>query len=232
MKYNAYKKDDKNYVSVTSCLGGIMDKPQLYYWFKKVTAEAYQAMVKEGREDHEEMLKEAIKASDKIRDLAGDYGSRLHRSIESLILGHPMQSPDEDLKEDYDAFTEWYEKQDIEMMESELQVFHDDGWAGTVDFIGTFNGKKYILDWKTSNYIDDVVMPMQMCAYMLAYGEDIEGIAVVHIKDKKVEVHDYSDIIEDCTDAWWNVFNLWKFRNRRTKKFDWIIKGEENDKQA
>jgi hypothetical protein len=76
---------------------------------------------------------------------------------------------------------------------SRLHVF-----SGTLDAVGTFNGKRMIIDWKTSSRIYDE-MALQLSAYAQAYKEqqkvDIKQGLIVHVsKDKpryKVTVKEF-----------------------------------------
>ena len=47
------------------------------------------------------------------------------------------------------GFSAWYAEHELETIETELRLWADD-WCGQVDWVGWFDGKIYVIDWKTS----------------------------------------------------------------------------------
>jgi hypothetical protein len=93
---------------------------------------------------------------------AQDRGSNVHQAIEQLLLGRKVKS--EDFKRPREkaaitAFVDWFSKINPADVRPEMVVAYlgteEDGttgmkYAGTVDFIGTINGRRILIDFKTS----------------------------------------------------------------------------------
>lgn len=87
---------------------------------------------------------------------AQERGSNVHQAIEQLLLGNKVASegfkrPRE--KAALTAFIDWYQKVQPTDVRPEMVVAYmddDKKYAGTVDFIGTINGKRVLIDFKTS----------------------------------------------------------------------------------
>ena len=71
------------------------------------------------------------------------------------------------------AFLKWAEEHNVKPISLE-QTVYGDGWAGTLDFYGYFNGRLYVIDWKSSkaHYPE---MRYQVAAYRWAIRQQIIG---------------------------------------------------------
>ena len=47
------------------------------------------------------------------------------------------------------AFSAWYAEHELETLNTELRLWADD-WCGMLDWYGKFDGKLYVIDWKSS----------------------------------------------------------------------------------
>lgn len=74
---------------------------------------------------------------------------------------------------------------------------------GTLDAILETNKGIYIVDFKTSNQLDKVSLPLQLAAYAHLCGEGVwKGLGVRIDKEKdKVEIKEYEDLT-----PYWNMF--------------------------
>src|SRR5690554_1456176 len=92
---------------------------------------------------------------------------------EKKMFGYP-DIPDHPIaKTGFEAFLKWTEQLKIEYVKSEAPVYsREHNYAGTLDAIAIINGRKSLLDFKTSNYIYFDQYMMQVAAYELAYTEE------------------------------------------------------------
>lgn len=87
------------------------------------------------------------------------------------------------------SFVDWAQTVEGEIHETELKVIsREHTYSGTLDAVGTFNGKPMLYDWKTSSRIYDD-MDLQLVAYARAYKEQTgvelkQGMIVQVSKDK------------------------------------------------
>jgi len=127
---------------------------------------------------------------------AADIGTAAHDMIErdinadpqvSDIIGHYcLESGGADrAKRCYGAYLRWKEKRNPTIDVVEAQLVHPaHGYGGTIDAIGTIEGQRFLLDWKTSNGIYDETA-MQLAAYRELWrsntGEDIKHALVLRM---------------------------------------------------
>ena len=176
------------YPSVTSILG-IISKPALYQWYAKTTAEEYTSLLKANEigivggmvvqgmmmierakvPEYEKLAKGAGRSALKK---AGDIGTRVHHWIECENTNKPLPNVTEDMKSSLDAYQTWKKDVGITIMVAEQVVYsHEYRFAGTLDALGvTPEGKRVLLDYKTSNGIYDETA-LQLSAYAAAEHE-------------------------------------------------------------
>lgn len=163
---NYYLIKGKKFARVTR-INSIIDKPELRNWYAKTGA---------------------VKAKEILMKRAG-FGSTLHKLIEVTLRGEQLSSENYDsfLMESMDIFNNWMGKHEVIPEALEQHLWSEKyKYAGTCDFIGIFDGKLYILDWKTSRGIYDEYF-LQMAAYAYAFYEQtgikVDGIGILQIRD-------------------------------------------------
>ena len=138
----------------------------------------------------EEDLNTARFAYKDVSKKALDVGSEVHAAIEKYLL-EQMVFPDcgsDDVinglstkasKNAFGAFLQWMDEHDVKPIALE-QKLYGPTWAGTCDFVGWFDGKVYIIDWKTSAPANATTgkgirpeMRYQVAAYRWAYAQSI-----------------------------------------------------------
>ena len=156
----------KRYARVTR-INNVIDKPELRYWYAKT-----------GNEKAKEILKKR----------AG-FGSTLHKLIEVTLKKEELSKSNYDptLIESIELFEKWQGKHKIKPDALEQHLWSDKyQYAGTADYIGMFDGKLYILDWKTSRGIYPEYW-LQLSAYLVAFEEQtgikLEGAGILQIRD-------------------------------------------------
>jgi hypothetical protein len=92
------------------------------------------------------------------------------------------------------SYLEWHNQYLPEPIQTEDRVVTD-RYAGTCDFYGTLlvkgERKKYVIDWKTSNYLDKGYN-YQIAAYRQCYPE-AEGCGILRISKKEEGVWQWKD---------------------------------------
>jgi hypothetical protein len=101
------------------------------------------------------------------RDLAADRGTAIHEAAERYALGKNVEiTPEiEGYVKAFDNFL--YDFKPEFLMTEALVVSKTHGYAGTLDAIVTIEGRTYVLDIKTGNYVWPEVA-LQLSAYSRA----------------------------------------------------------------
>lgn len=135
-------------------------------------------------------LKEQGENADKIRDAAGKRGSNVHGLTEMYDNGHTVNLLSEDgnpmyslsewgMFERYIDFSQRFKPQHL-LIEQNIV---GNEYAGTIDRVTTLDGKKYIIDIKTSNVIAKSYW-LQLAAYerlLNNVGIYVDGTAILHL---------------------------------------------------
>lgn len=128
---------------------------------------------------------------DRVLERSASMGTLFHNAMEAYMKGdsfHPVYNYEDEeykLKIFLNAFFEWKENHTIEplLLEEELNC---DYFGGTMDFYGIIDGKRTILDYKTSKgtYAS---MFLQLAAYtfmMEKKGFIVEQVGILNINEK------------------------------------------------
>ena len=175
---------DKPFASVTTVLN-CASKPFLYAWYGKVgNAEAK-----------------------RISDESKEIGSKVHTYIEQRLGNVPTDKLPENCLQaglNADSFLEAIESCSKDCLGEETVHSAKYGFAGTLDRLMYVNGKLTLLDWKTSNQINDEYI-IQVNAYYQALTEmqkdgkielpgKIEQVGIIRL-DKKKEFDYDKDVV-------------------------------------
>jgi hypothetical protein len=163
-----FVEDDTIVDSVTTKM--IIDKPHLAKWSGRMAAEYVIQHRNQIDTNAEEVIRLASLAHEDIRDTAGDIGTRAHDVIEKYVLQwlttaekpknilthcDPFDEPQ--VKSAVRAAERFFnEYQLILPIASELLVGDKElGVAGTLDLLALEGDKVCVVDWKTSNAVND-----------------------------------------------------------------------------
>lgn len=173
-----HKESKDGWLSVTEVLNLAINKPFLAFWRGKIGNEAAGRIQRESQE----------------------IGLRVHELIESRFKETEMIGNERETRmvnNFWESFVVPYEVKPIrlettyESKELKLQ--------GTADGEINTNKGEYVGDWKTSNQLDEIGVPLQLSAYDHLRDGSGKGVAVRIDKVKdKVEVHWY----ENLKDYW------------------------------
>lgn len=175
-----YWVNSKPYISVTNVLS-IIDKPALMYWFGQQVFRAI--VIDPGLLDDE---KEALRSPYRTSKKAMFRGTTVHKMVEDYS-GKKITSADKDLQGYYDAYHDWSQATDFEIIEHERTVTsHKHKFAGTLDILAkSKSGETYIIDIKTGKDIYPETS-LQLSAYKQGLKEDgikIDKLAVLLLKE-------------------------------------------------
>lgn len=159
-----------------------------------------------GTEFYKWLAKNGWDESVAIRDAAASKGSAIHKGVEDLLAGEVVKMDSEytdpktgevrplEVEEYYGimTFVEWYKdlcsKHTVEVVASELTVWNDeDNYAGTVDLALRIDGRLWVIDLKSSQY----VWPehtLQLSAYKRALdlaGTEVAKLAILQLGFKR-----------------------------------------------
>jgi hypothetical protein len=162
-----YRWDGKVVPSVTGILG-ILNKPALVHWAANTAVEHLLAFPG----DYEG----AKKAHQTKKEDAGDVGKIVHKYAERLLGGKDVVLPDEVKARRgcmaFDDFAREHKLKPIALERRMMSLKHR--YAGTTDFYGDVDGKRAILDFKTSSGMYDEFW-YQTSAYEEALVEELYG---------------------------------------------------------
>lgn len=144
------------------------------------------------------------------RDAAADIGTIAHEAAECHIRGVQFEMPAipaeavAKVQSAYAAYLEWRDDSRIEVVSAEVryvsELWH---YGGTLDGIGTKNGKRVLIDFKTSNgtYAEHLI---QLAAYhqldLEATGEPFERWHLLRFGKERGDFHHHS--YKPIPEAW------------------------------
>lgn len=118
----------------------------------------------------ESVRKSAWKRDKELLKEAGDIGTRVHAAIDEYISGKEPVLTD-DIKQGYDNFRDWLDYSRFKIIKGDTYVASlEYRYGGAMDALAEKDGKLILLDWKTSNYIQDTYS-LQAGAYAMAFNE-------------------------------------------------------------
>lgn len=130
-----------------------------------------------------------------VLNKAAERGTIVHNAIENHILFGVSDIPIE--HDGYlRAFKQWWKDTKPEVLATERRVYHRIlRYAGTVDLLALIDGKRILIDYKTSASVNRMLTGVQLEAYAKAYeshGIGCDGKAILHLKsDGKYELVPY-----------------------------------------
>lgn len=158
--------------------------------------------------------------TDIILERSADIGTVVHALIEKFMMKREYEYKetkyhDKELIASYlDNFLSWYKKNEVTPIDMEIHMTHE-LYGGTVDFYGDVNGKKTILDFKTSKAFYET-MYLQLGAYVQmleAKGNEVEQVAILRVnQDKhaiKFKTREEIQPYIDCFNVLVDLFYQW-----------------------
>ena len=184
---------------VTSLLGYWGEKDRLVQWAVDQAIDyvgkelLYSVYNEDGGYDEmgwEQTLKLSRTAHKRSLEAAGASGTDVHSECEEYIKkaiehGGRLAGVIPSGSDQAQLFMKWAEENNVEFLASEKVVYSKRLFtAGTADIFAIWNGKRYLMDLKTSNWMS-VKHFFQLGAYSLfdreMGSEPVEGVAIIHL---------------------------------------------------
>lgn len=221
--------------SVTTKIGGVIAKPHLTKWAVKMGVEWLikdkRYLKLESEHWHDEMINGAQLAHTDTRDDAGNVGSVAHNAAERYLnewldtgikptrsmVAYGINTPDPRSVASMRAIEAFFGKHEITPIASEILVGDVKYSAGALDFLAIMDGKLTLIDFKTSNSVDQIGYSMQVAAYKYFFeamtGIKIEKCIILHLsKDyDKFEVYKINALPQ-----------AWKIFKQVCSIYDWM----------
>jgi hypothetical protein len=141
-------------------------------------------------------LKEVGNDADAVRDAAGERGTTVHTLTEQYDAGLEVSLISEDGRLNFsmqewamfERYVNFRQRFPMEIIATEMQLISQKfEEAGTLDRYVNFNGKRLIIDIKTSNQIYDHYW-LQLAAYKRMFedisGQPVDGVAILWLNAK------------------------------------------------
>jgi hypothetical protein len=192
-------KGEKTYLNSVTSITGIIDKSRiLILWAIGLAGSHLRKYFEESKsntfspEELIPVINEALNQHNVKREEAADIGTQVHdlalqisealRDNKELPL---LENLDERVANGISAFINWLTGNKVEFIECERLVYSKKyNFVGITDAIILMNGKRYLIDYKTSKSGHYSEYKYQVAAYCLAYeeetGEKLDGTAIVH----------------------------------------------------
>lgn len=187
------KKSDWQTIDSVSRICGIVDKSDaLLIWASRLCSEYLLSLPVQKRTDDE--VKIAVNKHKEKKEEAANIGTLAHAWAEEYIKKGDISFPDDpQVANAVNGFLEWTSQHDIEWLASERFVYSNDhNYVGICDAIAMIDGKRYLVDFKTSNRIRKLEYGMQTSAYVMAYeeetGERIDWVIVARFSKDDMDV--------------------------------------------
>lgn len=223
--------DGKPLLGVTSVLS-VISKPALVQWsaneaIKYIKENLSYKRLKLFKKGYlvikDKVLEEARMAHRIKKEVAGDWGTELHKAVEDWIKEKviPTRLFQENQIIAFDNFVKWSKDNKVKFLESEKHIWSEKLWIGGIcDMVIEMDGKKYIADIKTSSGIYNEAF-FQMGAYDMCLEEmgtkDISGYIVINLKkDGKMEIKETNDMLQN-REAFKFALGLYKIVNSLKK---------------
>ena len=151
------------------------------------------------------------------RDKAANRGTLVHDLAEKYMHGESVEAEDDEICKHLMSFEKFWRENEIQMIETELFMWHKDvPWAGTCDIIAKMNGKYAIIDIKTGGHYKSHEIQLNMYAELLSKitGEEIGILAGLYTKGRWIREPNYQlKKFKFNLDIAISVDNVWRFLN-------------------
>lgn len=115
-------------------------------------------------------------------DRAADRGTAVHKATE-LLDKYGTVEIDEDISPYLKAYIAFRKEHKCEWQKIEYATHHPESlYAGTLDRVGTVDGKLVVLDIKTSSTIQKPLYTAQLNLYRKMLPDPIEQLVILHLK--------------------------------------------------
>lgn len=118
-------------------------------------------------------------------DAAADRGTRVHKATEALDL-YGKVDVDDDILPYLQAYLDFRKEHQVTWEKIEYATYHpEDGYAGTIDRYGVLDGKRVIVDYKTTSVIHKPLCTATLNLYrrtMVRNGFQVDALFILQLK--------------------------------------------------
>lgn len=122
---------------------------------------------------------------DYVLEKAAGRGSAIHNAIENWIKFGIVDIPVQYM-EYFDAFYDWWRKYEPTVIGSELRLYHKLlRYAGTADLVCRIGDELWIIDYKSTGVLSEMLVRVQLEAYAKAlesFGVKVHRKGALHLK--------------------------------------------------
>jgi len=136
---------------------------------------------------------------------AADRGTEVHVAIENLLHGDKVSTVDMEKRvaKGIQSFIDWYNETKPKILQSEEIVYnHEHRYAGGLDLLCEIGGVKYVVDFKTSNSVQDK-HKIQVAAYHATIKEEGVKTAILHLGNRTKKGYSF---LEYDPQPYWEQF--------------------------
>lgn len=189
---------EKKYLVGTTTATGVIDKSRvLINWAVGLAGQYLYDFLEKSkgdkftREELAPVIDEALKQHTIKKEEAASFGSQVHEWAEQFTdaIANGVNPPKieeewpEEVQQGINAYLDWYDAHSVKIEHSERMVYSKENeFVGTCDAIGEVDGKRYLIDYKTSKGLYPE-HSLQVSAYMMAYEEEtwekLDGAMIV-----------------------------------------------------
>lgn len=123
---------------------------------------------------------------EEIMRMAAEKGTAVHNAAENYVL-YGIEDIEPKYCGYFEAFLKFWEENKPEPLATESRLYHKVlRYAGTADLPCVIDGKKILIDYKTSAVVNKMLTGVQLEAYAKAYeshGFKFDEKAIVHLKN-------------------------------------------------
>lgn len=210
------KKSDWKTITSVSRICGIVDKSEaLLIRAGRLCSEYLLSLPVQKRTDEE--VKIAVNKHREKKEESANVGTQAHAWAEEYIKKWDISFPaDPQVVNAVNGFLNRAGQHEIEWLASERFVYSNKyNYVGICDAIAVIDGKRYLVDFKTSNKIRKLEYGMQTSAYAMAYceetGETIDGVIVVRFAKDEMD----------------EPFEVFEFSSSEIETFYWLFKSAQ-----
>ena len=184
--------DKKKYYTSVTQYTGLIDKPGLKYWAVELMEDALLAKVYANQPITELDILQAAKLHEVRKQEAADIGTKIHDWIDAWINGKdPAMPEDPNVLTGITSFLDYQREHKVKWLEGEqITCSEVYGFAGKYDRKAIIDGKKYMVDFKSSNQLSEDYC-FQTMLYQIAEeelsGEKFDGRLVLRFAKETEE---------------------------------------------
>lgn len=220
----------KEFLPGVTTIIGLLDKSwPLMYWACNLARDFLCELPQDQRTD--EAIAKASRLFNEKKEEAGAIGTAVHDWIELWIgrMTNGEESPplpqEPEVGNAVIAFLDWVNAHKVKFETSERLIYSKSWWyTGTLDAVGQIDGRRYLIDFKTSNSFRPFEYGMQMAAYREAYQEEtgdiLNWLLGIHFDKETGEfaVYDLTNYHSECFQCFLGLNQLRKYKNPLEKK--------------